>query len=317
MFARLNAANVNDSKESLVRLSPLSLKILLNLFLVYVSWGSTYIGFKFTLEVLGPFLACGARMVLAGVVLSAAIACAGRWKRPARADWLHALWLGLFMVLMASGFLAKGQESITSGVAAVVTGSTPISMLVAAWLFGGERRPSAMQWLGLAGGLCGLILLGKSHGVGVGPDHSSMGGILWVFGATLGWVAGSLLTRRFPPDTRLGALQSCGLLLCVGGLECLLVGFMGGEAALTRWENLRPGSDPGFPLDELRRLNHCLFLLFLAAGARLHRHGRVLRVCGAGHRHFPGLVAGQRAGHRADDPGLLPDRGLGLFRALA
>lgn len=82
MFARLNAANVNDSKESLVRLSPLSLKILLNLFLVYVSWGSTYIGFKFTLEVLGPFLACGARMVLAGVVLSAAIACAGRWKRP-------------------------------------------------------------------------------------------------------------------------------------------------------------------------------------------------------------------------------------------
>lgn len=123
-------------------------------------------------------------MVLAGVVLSAAIACAGRWKRPARADWLHALWLGLFMVLMASGFLAKGQESITSGVAAVVTGSTPISMLVAAWLFGGERRPSAMQWLGLAGGLCGLILLGKSHGVGVGPDHSSMGGILWVFGAT-------------------------------------------------------------------------------------------------------------------------------------
>ncbi len=224
----------------MVRFSPLTLKIMLNLFLVYVSWGSTYIGFKYTLEVLGPFLACGARMVLAGVLLCAAIACVGRWQRPDRADYLHALWLGLFMVLMASGFLAKGQESVTSGVAAVVTGSTPISMLVAAWLFGGEQRPSAMQWLGLAGGLCGLILLGKSHGVSVGPDQSSVGGILWVFGATLGWVAGSLLTRRFPLSTRLGPLQSCGLLLCVGGLECLLTGFVGGEAAMTRWENLRP-----------------------------------------------------------------------------
>lgn len=224
----------------MVRFSPLTLKILLNLFLVYVSWGSTYIGFKYTLEVLGPFLACGARMVLAGSMLCAAIACVGRWQRPDRADYLHALWLGLFMVLMASGFLAKGQESVTSGVAAVVTGSTPISMLVAAWLLGGEQRPWAVQWLGLAGGLCGLILLGRSQGVSVGPDHSSVGGMLWVFAATLGWVAGSLLTRRFPLSTRLSPLQSCGLLLLIGGLECLLVGFGGGEAAMTRWENLRP-----------------------------------------------------------------------------
>lgn len=75
-----------------MRLSPLSLKILLNLFLVYISWGSTYIGFEFTLEVLGPFLACGSRMFLAGLLLCAAIACTGRWQRPSRADWRHACW---------------------------------------------------------------------------------------------------------------------------------------------------------------------------------------------------------------------------------
>lgn len=234
----VSAARVKGSRESIVRFSPMTLKILLNLFLVYVSWGSTYIGFKYTLEVLGPFLACGARMLLAGVMLCAAIACVGRWQRPKRADYLHALWLGLFMVLMASGFLAKGEESVTSGVAAVVTGSTPISMLVAAWLIGGEQRPSAVQWLGLMGGLGGLILLGQSQVAG--PDQSSVGGMLWVFGATLGWVAGSLLTRRFPLTTGLGPLQSCGLLLFVGGLECLLAGFVGGEAAMTRWENLSP-----------------------------------------------------------------------------
>lgn len=222
-----------------MRLSPRTLKILLNLFLLYISWGSTYIGFKFTLEVLGPFLACGSRMALAGLILGLGVACAGRWKRPSRADVLHALWLGLFMVLMASGFLGRGQEEISSSVAAVVMGSTPITMLVGAWLFAGEARPSAMQWLGLAGGLAGLILLAQSQ-AGAAQGQSSLGGILWVFGGTLGWVVGSLLSRRFPLATRLVPLQSCALLLFLGGLECLLVGFAGGEAAMTRWENLRP-----------------------------------------------------------------------------
>lgn len=221
-----------------MRLSPLNLKILLNLFLVYISWGSTYIGFKFTLEVLGPFLACGSRMFLAGLLLCGVIICTGRWRRPSLADWRHACWLSVFMVVMASGFLGKGQEYVTSGVAAVITGSTPISMLVAAWLFGGERRPSAMQWLGLAGGLCGLALLGVSQNAS-GLEQSSPVGMLWVFGATLGWVAGSLLTRRFSLVTSLTALQSCGLLLLVGGLQTLLLGFACGEAAMTRWENLR------------------------------------------------------------------------------
>ena len=238
-LSRAECGNARASRSSAVRLSPLSLKILLNLFLVYISWGSTYIGFEFTLEVLGPFLACGSRMFLAGLLLCAAIACTGRWQRPSRADWRHACWLAVFMVLMASGFLGKGQEYISSGVAAVVTGSTPISMLMGAWLFGGEQRPSAMQWLGLAGGLCGLALLGFSQ-AGSGAEQSSLGGIFWVFGATLGWVTGSLLTRRFPLSTRLSALQSCGLLLLIGGLESLLLGFACGEAAMTRWENLRP-----------------------------------------------------------------------------
>lgn len=222
-----------------MRLSPLTLKILLNLFLLYISWGSTYIGFKFTLEVLGPFLACGSRMTLAGILLGLGVACAGHWKRPSRADLLHALWLGLFMVLMASGFLGKGQEEVSSSVAAVVMGSTPITMLVGAWLFAGEARPSAMQWLGLAGGLAGLILLGQSQAEGP-QGQSSLSGILWVFGGTLGWVVGSLLSRRFPFVTRLVPLQSCALLLFLGGLECLLLGFAGGETAMTRWENLRP-----------------------------------------------------------------------------
>lgn len=127
-------------------ISQKSLHVMLHLFLVYISWGSTYIGYKFSLGVAGPFLVGGSRMVIGGILLALFLMLTGRWIRPERKDWIHATWMGVFMVLLASGFLAKGQESVASSTAAVITGSTPITMLVAGWLFANEPRPRLLQW---------------------------------------------------------------------------------------------------------------------------------------------------------------------------
>ena len=91
-------------------ISQKSLHVMLHLFLVYISWGSTYIGYKFSLGVAGPFLVGGSRMVIGGILLALFLMLTGRWIRPERKDWIHATWMGVFMVLLASGFLAKGQE---------------------------------------------------------------------------------------------------------------------------------------------------------------------------------------------------------------
>ena len=144
-------------------ISQKSLHVMLHLFLVYISWGSTYIGYKFSLGVAGPFLVGGSRMVIGGILLALFLMFTGRWIRPERKDWIHATWMGVFMVLLASGFLAKGQESVASSTAAVITGSTPITMLVAGWLFANEPRPRLLQWTGLATGTCGLVLLAYSQ----------------------------------------------------------------------------------------------------------------------------------------------------------
>lgn len=213
--------------------------IVVNLFLVYISWGSTYIGLKFTLEVLGPFTTCGARMGLGGFLLCLMLMLTGRWRFPALADWRHAAGYGVPLVVMASGFLGKGQMSIDSTVAAVISGSTPITMLVAAWLFAGEKRPSLPQCFGLTTGLLGLVLLATSHGAGSGIK-STPGGMLWVLLATFGWVAGSLFMRGRNLPTRLSPLESCALLLLMGGLESLALAFVCGEASMVHWENLRP-----------------------------------------------------------------------------
>lgn len=210
--------------------------IIINLLLVYVSWGSVYIGFKFTLEVLGPFFACGARMSLGGGLLCLALMFFGIWRKPSPKELWRIAILSIFMVFLTSGFLSKGQEYISSGMAAVVSGSTPISMLVGVWLFAGEPRPNLVQCLGLAGGFTGIMLLATGHCGGA--ETSSLPGMAWVLLATFGWVAGTILTKHYPGGAAMPPMQSCALILLLGGLECLLAGWLCGEASMTRWQNL-------------------------------------------------------------------------------
>lgn len=226
-----------------------------HLFLLYISWGSSYVAIKWCLAALGPFSLAGARMVVAGGLLSLILLATGRWKRPSRGDCLHAVWLAVFMVLMGCGFLAKGQQlGVSACAAALITGSTPVSMLLAGWLFAGERRPRPMQWLGLVGSSIGLVMLEMGQeaarleqGLPAAPGGGlPLVGMTWVLFATWGWVAGSLLSRRFPHASALSGLQSCALLLLAGGLECILVGLLWGEAALTHWELLNVRSSVAF-----------------------------------------------------------------------
>lgn len=198
--------------------------IILNLFLVYISWGSVYIGLKFTLEVVGPFLACGLRMTLAGTLFCALLIITKNWQKVKLSDWKNSFLQAVFLVLVASGFLSKGEEYVSSGVAAMVNGTTPISMLLGMWLFGRENRPTLLQCVGLAGGFFGLCLLAPHE-----DKTSELFGIFWVLGATLGWVAGSILLKNNVFKISTNPLQSCAMLLFCGGLESVLVAFFAGE----------------------------------------------------------------------------------------
>ena len=216
----------------------LKLNVLLHLFLVYISWGTTYIGFKLTLEVVGPFFACGFRMFFGGALLTIILILLGRFQKINGDDLLHAIWTGFFLVVAASGFLCFGQQYLPSGVAAIITGSTPISMILAGWLFAGEERPNLIQVLGLLGGSLGLLLLASEQYQVSQMGAQSLIGVGFILAATYGWVAGSLLIKRFPRAKPLPPLQDCAILLVIGGLESLLIGLCLGEASSIHLERL-------------------------------------------------------------------------------
>jgi len=129
------------------------------------------------------------------------------WAWLARAAWpkdrAQLLHLGVTGILMHAGYLggvwAAVKEGMGAGLAALLVGLQPV--LTAVWISarGGEVR--ARQWLGLALGLAGLVLVVWQK-LGLGEVHPL--NLLFALVALLSITAGTLYQKRFvqPCDVR-------------------------------------------------------------------------------------------------------------------
>ena len=73
---------------------------------VYVVWGSTYLGIAYAIETLPPFLMAGVRFLVAGVILYAAarlVGGVGATARPDRTQWGFAALTGVLMLAVGNG----------------------------------------------------------------------------------------------------------------------------------------------------------------------------------------------------------------------
>lgn len=175
------------------------------LFLVYIGWGSSYIGYKLSLEVAGPFLVAGGRAFIGGLLLAFMLLASGKWVRP---SWKTIRWnlvVGIPFVLFGSGFIGFGQTQVSSSTAAVITSTTPILMLVAGYLFAGEPRPAFLQWVGLIAGSAGITYIGWCERSSAQGEYPVIGMIL-VLLAAVGWVFASLFMKKHPVGQALSVL---------------------------------------------------------------------------------------------------------------
>src|ERR1700687_3739351 len=125
---------------------------------LYVIWGSTYLGIRFAIETIPPFLMAGTRFFLAGVIMYA-IACRQDARRSTWAEWRTALIVGACLLLGGNGGVTLSEKYIDSGVAAVIVATVPIYMALLSWLTGMSPRPKPIVGLGLAGGFVGVATL--------------------------------------------------------------------------------------------------------------------------------------------------------------
>lgn len=100
--------------------------------LVYVLWGSTYLGIRVVVRTMPPFLSAGTRFIAAGLLLLGLVA----WRygpaalRATRAQAGAAVLVGLLLVLGGNGLVVLAETSIPSGLAALLVAAVPMWLVV-------------------------------------------------------------------------------------------------------------------------------------------------------------------------------------------
>ena len=206
---------------------------------IYVVWGSTYLAIAYVVESLPPLLAAGVRFVIAGGLIIGFLVARDRWRRrggaagktplerPSLPQWRTAFIVGTMLLLGGNGLVSVAEQSVPSGIAAVIIATVPIWMSVFDALIT-RRMPSLLAIGGLVVGLAGVAILLLPTG-GVSTLDPVGIGLLVV--ASVTWAAGSLYARHGPLPR--SALLGTGMEQVAGGASLLVVGIIVGEAGGT------------------------------------------------------------------------------------
>src|SRR4030095_12525264 len=194
---------------------------------LYLIWGSTFLGIRFAIETIPPFLMAGARFLIAGVIMYA-IAWSQGITKSSWANWRTSLIIGACLLLAGNGGVTISEQYIDSGLAALIVAIVPIYIVVLGWVAGIGPVPTPIVGLGLIGGFIGVgILLGPALRLSSNSGRHPAIGMSILLVSSFIWSAGSLYPRmsNHAPSPFLTAAQQ---MLC-GGLLLLLTSFPTGE----------------------------------------------------------------------------------------
>jgi len=200
----------------------LTSRVWLALAVVYVVWGSTYLGIDLAVRTIPPFLMAAVRFLIAGGLLYAwAIRRGDPGDRPTARHWLSAFLIAVPMLAVGNAAVGWAEQTLDTGTASLIIASVPLWMALLDRLFCGQRLARVVV-AGLAVGFGGVGLLvapGGSSGV-------SGAAVVLVF-SSLAWAIGSLYSRRAPQPDR--PLVAAAMQMLAGGLVLTVVSAVTGE----------------------------------------------------------------------------------------
>lgn len=186
----------------------------------YLIWGSTYLAIKYAIESFPPFIMVGIRFTVAGSLLYVTLRGMG-YAAPSMVQWRGAALVGLLLPVLGNGTVSQVQLHVSSSVAALAIATAPIWMAIFSSLWG--HKISRREWLGIAIGLVGIVLL-NTRGSLQGDWLSAS---LLMFAAA-SWSLGSVWSKHMAmPQGLIGAASQ---MLCGG-----LIAFVFSAAIGEQW----------------------------------------------------------------------------------
>jgi drug/metabolite transporter (DMT)-like permease len=209
------------------------------LLVVWVVWGSTYLAIRVADRSIPPFAMAAARYLTAGAVLYLATCLAGRRRRAAAqaaaqgpagrgassrlAQWGGMAVVGTMLLAFGNGGVSYAEQTLPSGLAALLVASVPLWMALADRVINGQRIP-LRGWLALVIGLAGIAVLARPS------ENGAVLPVLVVLGASVSWGIGSVLAGRLPAPA--SPLVGSAMEMLTGGI--VLTGLAAATGELTR-----------------------------------------------------------------------------------
>ena len=178
--------------------SPTRWQVVLAFALVYIFWGSTYLGIGIAVEHIPPGLMCGVRFLTAGVFMLAYCGMTGRKIRYPANELGHMAAVGILLLMGGNLTLSYAERVVPTGLSALLVAVSPLNFLLLDSLLLGDHHISRRGKVGLAIGILGVVVL-------IWPElihPSSLGRReLWwsiaLLGGSFTWALGSVLSKKW------------------------------------------------------------------------------------------------------------------------
>ena len=210
-----------------------SVRIWLALGTVYILWGSTYLGIKYAIDTIPPFLMGSLRFLVAGGVLYLLAIRTGdtRGDQVGGRQWLAALVIGGALLVGGNGGVILAEQYAPTGVVALLVATAPLWMAVIDRVVFGRRLP-VLAIVGLLIGFSGVAFLIGWPGAG----RINLFGAALALAAPVCWASGSVFTRHVKLPKR--PLVAAGMEMLWAGVVFAMASILTGELGRLHWQHV-------------------------------------------------------------------------------
>lgn len=179
-------------------------------------WGTAFMWIKVAVDAVPPLTIAATRLLLGGLALAALARALGLGVRLTRRRAVVYALVGLLGNALPFTLIGVGEQTVASGIAAILMGAAPLITLVLAHHFVESERMTPRRVAGVAIGLVGIVVLvGVDALAGLG---ARLGGQLALLAAAAGYATANVVATRVtgdPPLASAAAVTVAGALWAV------------------------------------------------------------------------------------------------------
>lgn len=213
--------------------SQFNLKLFFALFSVALFWGTTFLAIRIGVETIPPLLVTGLRNLIAGLIFLAYLAYSGKLERM---DWPRLrrnIIIAFMLIVLANGLTTFAEKYISSGLAALISTLSPLTVLIINLSLGNEK-PSLKIIAGILLGISGMYLIYQNNLADLfNPEYRL--GIGAILVAVMMWASGTVYTKRSAVHPGNIIMNLCVQMLFAGLLLLVMQLFISPVDAWQNW----------------------------------------------------------------------------------